>query len=115
MNHLPDDEFQELISRYVPALYDPSSSTMHIYPSAPLYLLSHRAKRTKQLAADPSKSTQEWREKRNNLGDAFGTKKAKSAIRAEERNKLDAGGMQSVKGHLMESIGEREAVAADGE
>ena len=96
--------------RYLPALYDPSTHKLHIHPSAPLYLLAHRVKR---LSNAPLSSTAnreqrlEWRAKRNNLGEVFGTRKAKSQIRAEERNKVDVGAMQGVKGHLMESIGEK--------
>ncbi len=48
----------------------------------------------------------EWRAKRNDLGEVFGTRKAKSQIRAEERNRVDVGAMEGVRGHLMESIGE---------
>ena len=51
--------------------------------------------------------------RRNDLGEAFGTKKAKSQIRAEERNRVDVGAMQGVKGHLMESIGIKTEVAGE--
>jgi len=94
----------------LPALYDPSTSTLQINPSTPLYLLAHRAKRLRTAALPSSASKEskiEWRVKRNDLGEVFGTRKAKSQIKAAERNKVDVGAMQGVKGHLMESIGER--------
>jgi DNA-directed RNA polymerase I subunit RPA49 len=55
-------------------------------------------------------ATIEWKTRRNDLGEAFGTRKAKSQIRAEERNRVDVSAMEGVKGHLMESIGETEVV-----
>lgn len=51
----------------------------------------------------------DWREKRNALGETFGTKKAKSQIRSDERNKVDVVAMEGIKGHLMDSIAEGEA------
>lgn len=49
-----------------------------------------------------------WREQRNTLGETFGTKKAKSQIRADERNKVDVVAMESIKGHLIDTIAEGE-------
>lgn len=107
--------------RYVPALYDPSTSTLHIHPTAPLYLLTHTAKRLRVTVADEQRTAAqlrgaEYKAKRNDLGDTFGTKKAKSQIKAEERNKVDVSAMQGVKSHLMDSIGVRDAAdAPEGE
>lgn len=106
--------------RYVPALYDPSTSTLHIHPTAPLYLLTHTAKRLRANIAEEQRASAQLRGeayklKRNDLGDTFGTKKAKSQIKAEERNKVDVSAMQGVKSHLMDSIGVRETDAAEGE
>ncbi|KAJ9098535.1 hypothetical protein QFC19_006303 [Naganishia cerealis] len=42
--------------------------------------------------------------KRDQLGEAFGTRKAKSRIRANERNKVDASAQESVREHLMQYI-----------
>ncbi|RSH91177.1 DNA-directed RNA polymerase I subunit rpa49 [Saitozyma podzolica] len=93
--------------QYVAALYDPSTQTLHIQNPTPLYLMAHRAKRLK-LAASVKKSEMdsraEYKARRNDLGEVFGTRKAKSQIRAEERNRVDVGAMQGVKGHLMEAI-----------
>jgi DNA-directed RNA polymerase I subunit RPA49 len=109
----PDQLSPLTYHRYLPALYDPSTSILHIHPSAPLYLLVHRVKRLKNapLISQASKDQRlEYRIKRNDLGEVFGTRKAKSQIRAEERNRVDVGAMQAVKGHLMESIGEKAVV-----
>jgi DNA-directed RNA polymerase I subunit RPA49 len=38
------------------------------------------------------------------LGETFGTKKAKAAIRAAERNHVDVGAMEGVMGYVMDSI-----------
>lgn len=70
--------------------------------------MSHRAKRLKtvplpsQAARDAE--TAEWRAKKNDLGEVFGTRKAKSQIRAAERGKVNAAAMEGVRDHLMESI-----------
>ncbi|KAL1411208.1 DNA-directed RNA polymerase I subunit rpa49 [Vanrija albida] len=98
--------------QYVPALYDPSSKTLHVHPSTPLYLLAHRVKRMREaplLSTGPSAEAIQWKAKRNDLGEAFGTRKAKSQIKAEERNKVDINAMQGVRGDLMKSIGGKEA------
>lgn len=41
---------------------------------------------------------------RNKLGETFGTKKAKAAIRAQERNRVDIDAMKGVTAHLQETI-----------
>ena len=64
----------------------------------------------RQLEATAS-AEQDYRARRNDLGEAFGTKKAKSQIRANERNKLNAGSMENVRGHLMETIGQKDEEA----
>lgn len=61
---------------------------------------------------NPQARAADYKAKRNDLGEVFGTKKAKSQIRAEERNKVDIGAMQGLKGHLMEAIGEKEEESA---
>ncbi|EIW69501.1 hypothetical protein M231_03219 [Tremella mesenterica] len=93
---------------YLPAIYDPSTQQLHIHPNAPLYLLAHQVKRLKQSQmSSPSKDPAEYRARRNDLGETFGTRKAKNQIKAQERNKVDVRAMEGVKGHLMESIGEK--------
>jgi DNA-directed RNA polymerase I subunit RPA49 len=91
--------------RYLPGIYDPETNTLTLTP-APLYLMSHRAKRLKMatLSAPPAEAMAEWRAKRNDLGEAFGTRKAKSQIKAQERGKVNASAMEGVKDYLMDSI-----------
>jgi DNA-directed RNA polymerase I subunit RPA49 len=48
----------------------------------------------------------QYSEARTTLGAAFGTKKAKAAIRARERNRVDVDAMQGVAGHLQSTIEE---------
>ncbi|WWC69617.1 uncharacterized protein I206_103560 [Kwoniella pini CBS 10737] len=93
--------------QYLPALYDPSTGSVHIHPSTPLYLLTHGVKRLRSsVNAQLLDKQAHWKTQRNDLGETFGTRKAKTQIRAEERNKVDVGAMQGVKGHLMGSIPE---------
>lgn len=96
--------------RYLPALYDPSTSTLTFAPSTPTYLLTHTVKRLRLLAAAESEAANNFQErlkKRNDLGEAFGTRKAKSRIKAEERNKVDAKAQEGARGHMMETILEK--------
>ena len=51
-------------------------------------------------------STEERIKQRNALGETFGTKKAKAAIRAMERNRVDVDAMKGVAGHLQDRIEE---------
>lgn len=97
--------------RYLPALYNPKTKTLHLPSTSPLYLVSHAAKRLKTLPlSSTSSKLPDYRAKRNDLGEAFGTRKAKSQIKADERNKVDVSAMESVRGHFMESIGESKMV-----
>lgn len=95
--------------QYLAAVYDPATRTLNVSP-APLYLLSHRVKRLREapLSGTPEAMTM-WKAKRNDLGETFGTRKAKSQIRAEERNKVDISAMSGVRTDLIASIGGVEA------
>lgn len=80
--------------------------------------MSHTVKRLKTLAnsnpaANAEERAKQWRAQRNDLGETFGTKKAKSQIKAEERNKVDVGAMEGIKGHLMGSIHQREEAVGE--
>ena len=99
--------------QYIPAVFNPATGSLDIYPSTPLYLLGHRVKRLRNAGlTTPASRAADYKAKRNDLGEVFGTKKAKSQIRAEERNKVDIGAMQGIKGHLMETIGEKQEESA---
>lgn len=96
-------------SRYVPALYDPSTKSLVIHPSAPTYIIAQRVKRLKNQAGDafnPSIPYEQRLLMRNQLGEAFGTRKAKTRIKTMERNKVDAAAHEGVKDHLMLGIEE---------
>lgn len=99
------------------ALFDPKTKTLHVHPTTPLYLLAHRAKRmrTAPLSASAAPdANQQWKIKRNDLGETFGTRKAKSQIKAEERNKVDVTAMQGVRANLIDSIGGTDGKEDDG-
>lgn len=86
------------------ALHDPSSSTVTLVP-APTYLMSHTVKRLKSLSTAPLNPAQTSNmEARNKLGEAFGTRKAKSQIKTVERNKVDVEGMEGVRELMQEGI-----------
>jgi DNA-directed RNA polymerase I subunit RPA49 len=56
-------------------------------------------------ALEPASVTAQQRlEARAALGEAFGTKQAKAAIRAQERNKMDVSAMENVAEHLQDRI-----------
>lgn len=55
---------------------------------------------------DTSNPSEERIKLRNTLGETFGTKKAKAAIRAQERNRVDVDAMKGVAGHLQGRIEE---------
>ena len=51
-------------------------------------------------------STDAYIERKNKLGETFGTKKAKAAIRAQERNRIDVDAMKGTASHIQDTIGE---------
>lgn len=106
-NHLSTARSHQIIYRYLPVIYDPSSGKMVIQPVISTYVLAQRVKRTKvsdMLLNSALKSGVPNLAKRDQLGEAFGTRKAKSRIRANERNKVDASAQESVREHLMQHI-----------
>ncbi|RPD77153.1 RNA polymerase I associated factor, A49-like protein [Lentinus tigrinus ALCF2SS1-7] len=87
---------------YMIGVHDKRSNTTTLRP-APLHVLARQVKALKNLKPIEV-STEERMALRNNLGEAFGTKKAKAAIRARERNKVDIDAMKDVAGHLQDTI-----------
>lgn len=78
---------------------------MTVLPKAATpYVLSRTVKALKSIPPAPAPTAVEYKTARTNLGEAFGTKKAKAAIRAEERNRVDVGAMQGVIEHVMSGI-----------
>jgi DNA-directed RNA polymerase I subunit RPA49 len=92
-------------SRYFLAVHNRRTGKVTLLPQAKTpHLLTHTVKALKSIepAAAPSKT--QFREAKNALGDTFGTKKAKAAIRAQERNHVDIGAMAGVMNYVMDSI-----------
>ncbi|EPQ55866.1 RNA polymerase I associated factor, A49-like protein [Gloeophyllum trabeum ATCC 11539] len=88
--------------RYLIGIHDKRTNKTVIRP-APLHVFSRQVKALKGLQPAPVTAAQRI-EARNALGEIFGTKKAKAAIRAHERNKVDVSAMQNVAGHLQDRI-----------
>ncbi|KAI0295096.1 Rpa49 subunit specific to nuclear RNA polymerase I [Multifurca ochricompacta] len=95
---------EDLGSRYFLALHRPGSSKLILQPT-PVYLMSRQVKAFKAFKPT-GPGTLEHAQARNKLGEAFGTKKAKAAIRAHERNKVDVHAMEDVAGVLQDRIDE---------
>ncbi|KAK7055446.1 Rpa49 subunit specific to nuclear RNA polymerase I [Favolaschia claudopus] len=76
------------------------------------YVIAVHDKRTSELSVLPTPMSPalEYLKARTALGETFGTKKAKAAIRARERNRVDVGAMEGVMDHVMAGIDK----AADG-
>jgi hypothetical protein len=82
---------EESSALYALALYDPSTSSVTVI-DAPLHILSHIPKRLKNLPAISSRDAgSNNAQARTDLGLTFGTKKSQKAIKAAERNRVDAG------------------------
>ncbi|KAF9228125.1 RNA polymerase I associated factor, A49-like protein [Gyrodon lividus] len=89
-------------SRYFAAVHNKRTGVTTIR-QAPLHILTHQVKSLKSLK--PSEvSVLQRLEARAALGESFGTKKAKQAIKAQARNKVDVSAMETVADHLQESI-----------
>ncbi|KAI6148083.1 Rpa49 subunit specific to nuclear RNA polymerase I [Pisolithus tinctorius] len=88
--------------RYLVGVHDKKTSKTTIRP-APLHILTRDVKALK--GQEPiAVSVLQRLEARAALGESFGTKKAKLAIKAQERNKVDVSAMETVVDHLQESI-----------
>ncbi|KAJ9092291.1 hypothetical protein QFC20_007419 [Naganishia adeliensis] len=105
---LADRSNEQFACEYLPAIYDPSTHKMVVQPAIPTYVLAQRVKRTKisNMHIKSRESDLSHMAKRDVLGEAFGTRKAKSRIRANERNKVDATAQESARDHLMVTIEE---------
>ncbi|KAJ8586617.1 RNA polymerase I associated factor, A49-like protein [Rhizopogon salebrosus TDB-379] len=87
-------------SRYLVGVHNKRTGTTTLR-AAPLHILAHEVKALKGLQP-AAVSTLQRLEARAALGETFGTKKAKQAIRAQERNKVDVSAMEGVADHLQE-------------
>lgn len=72
-----------------------------------MYLVSRQIKALKNFkSTKPDNLEYAHAQARSTLGKVFGTKKAKTAIHAQERNKIDVGAMEDVAGVLQDRIDE---------
>lgn len=108
------DAYYNNYSRYVIAIHNRKDNTVTFRPT-PLYDLTRTVKALKNI--EPQAVSQAQRaQARNILGEAFGTKKAKAAIRAAERNRVDVGAMKDVQDLVVESVrGGTSALPTKGE
>ncbi|KAH9989553.1 RNA polymerase I associated factor, A49-like protein [Russula vinacea] len=91
-------------SRYFLALHRPGSSKLVLQPT-PVYLISRQVKALKNFRPTEPDSSEQF-QARSMLGKVFGTKKAKAAIDAQERNRIDVSAMEDVAGVLQDRIDE---------
>lgn len=97
--------FTNYAKRYLVGIRNKVTNQIHVRP-APLYLVGHHVKAL-ESANTASQAVQDYAQARNQLGEAFGTKKARAAIRAMERNQVDVGAMAGVSDVLQEMIGHK--------
>ncbi|KAJ7222363.1 Rpa49 subunit specific to nuclear RNA polymerase I [Mycena pura] len=91
--------------RYVIAVHNKRTSTLTALPTTMSpYILTHTVKALKSIEPAPAPSALEYFQARTALGETFGTKKAKAAIRARERNRVDVGAMEGVMDFVMAGI-----------
>lgn len=69
-----------------------------------MHVLARDVKALKSLEPFAKTVQEERLAAKNQLGEAFGSKKAKQAIKAMERNKVDVSAMENVVGHIQGSI-----------
>ncbi|CCM05914.1 uncharacterized protein FIBRA_08152 [Fibroporia radiculosa] len=87
---------------YLVGIHD-KRTNLTTFRAAPLHIITRQVKALKNLA--PAEVTTDERVRlRNKLGETFGTKKAKAAIRAQERNRVDIDAMKGVTSHLQDTI-----------
>lgn len=91
--------------RYLVAVHNKRTGVVSVLPT-PLspHILSHTVKALKSIEPSPAPSAVEYFQARTALGETFGTKKAKAAIRARERNRVDVSAMEGVMDFVMAGI-----------
>lgn len=91
--------------RYLVSIYDRTTGQVTVLPVAKSpHVLSRTVKALKSIPPAPAPSALAYKEARTTLGETFGTKKAKAAIRAEERNHIDVSAMEGVMDFVTEGI-----------
>jgi len=94
---------EELMDHYV-GLYDTETEELKVMPAYMVHVQRTVKSLQEQDCAPISPSTTLWRERRNALGEAFGTKKVKSAIRSAHANRLDVSLMDGVKDAIVTDV-----------
>ncbi|KAJ6578859.1 Rpa49 subunit specific to nuclear RNA polymerase I [Mycena vulgaris] len=91
--------------RYVIVVHNKRTSALTVLPtSLSPHILSYTVKALKSIEPSPAPSALEYFKARTALGETFGTKKAKAAIRARERNRVDVSAMEGVMDFVMAGI-----------
>ncbi|KXN83994.1 DNA-directed RNA polymerase I subunit rpa49 [Leucoagaricus sp. SymC.cos] len=91
--------------RYIVALHNKRTGAVSLLPSSkPPQILQRTVKALKSIKPTDAPTATQYQQARTTLGETFGTKKAKAAIRAQERNKVDVGAMEGVIDYVMEGI-----------
>lgn len=89
---------------YIVGLYDPLNKSVDLF-KAPYLNTKIVAKSTKKYTGPSIKSEGvKFKNQRDALGEAFGTKKAKSAIASAERNKIDADKLADIELDIIDDI-----------
>jgi len=95
---------EEDSSEYAVAVYDPVNKSVDLY-QAPVLLGSVTSKAHRKLKGPAIKQKNERNNiQRNNLGEAFGTKKAKKAISDLERNRIDVDKLADVETDIVDTV-----------
>ncbi|KAF5353231.1 hypothetical protein D9756_008071 [Leucocoprinus leucothites] len=91
--------------RYIVALHNKRTGAISLLPSSKSpHVLQRTVKALKSIRTADAPTTAVYQQARTTLGETFGTKKAKAAIRAQERNKVDVNAMEGVMDYVMEGI-----------
>ncbi|KAJ7730703.1 Rpa49 subunit specific to nuclear RNA polymerase I [Mycena maculata] len=91
--------------RYVIAVHNKRTSALTVLPTTMSpHILSRTVKALKSIEPSAAPSAVEYFQAKTALGETFGTKKAKAAIRARERNRVDLGAMEGVMDFVMAGI-----------
>ena len=87
------------------SVYDRTTGQVTVLPVIKTpHILDRTVKALKSIPPTAAPSGLAYKEARTTLGETFGTKKAKAAIRAEERSHIDVSAMEGVMGFVMDGI-----------
>ncbi|KAF7297265.1 Rpa49 subunit specific to nuclear RNA polymerase I [Mycena indigotica] len=90
---------------YLVAIHNKKTSSLTVLPqSLTPHVLTRTVKALKSIPPAPEPSAMEYFKAKTVLGETFGTKKAKAAIKARERNVVDVGAMEGSIGFVMAGI-----------